>query len=66
MKILFKYKGKNAFQIGQRPREFVTTISELIEIWRNFFRLIELIAAYVIGNMVYERKHHHQKEDLLE
>lgn len=28
------------FQIGQRPREFVTTISELIEIWRNFFRLM--------------------------
>ena len=27
-------------QIGQRPREFVTTISELIEIWRNFFRLM--------------------------
>lgn len=28
------------FQIGQRPREFVTTISELVEVWRNFFRLM--------------------------
>lgn len=28
------------FQIGQRPIELVTTITELIEVWRNFFRLM--------------------------
>lgn len=54
------------FQIGQRPREFVTTISELIEIWRNFFRLMGNDSSLSDREHESIRKYHHQKEDLLE